>query len=265
MNTLIVALDLPSEQRALELVRTLEGLPVSFKVGLQLFTAAGPSTVREIQRLEAQVFLDLKFFDIPNTVSQAALEAARLGVGMMTFHALGGDAMLRKARETLEAASAKEGWKVPTMLGVTVLTSMDQAALASVGIDCPLESLVCHLAGIVQTAGLHGIVCSPHEVTSLKNAGFGRLVFVTPGIRPQQAKQMSPSPEAGRMPAAPVQAGCLRSQGQDDQARAATARYAITSGADHLVVGRPITQADNPRQVAEQLIQEINEARTECA
>jgi len=240
MNTLIVALDFPGEKRALELVRNLEGLPASFKVGLQLYTAAGPSIVREIQRLGAEVFLDLKFFDIPNTVSQAALEAARLGVGMMTFHALGGDAMLRKARETLEAGSAKEGWSIPTMLGVTILTSMDQAALGSVGIERPLVSMVCHLAGIVQQAGLHGIVCSPHEVASLRNSGLSRLAFVTPGIRPEQAKQ-------------------------DDQARAATARYAISSGANHLVVGRPITQADNPRQVAEQLIQEINEARTECA
>ncbi len=265
MNTLIVALDFPSEKRALELVKTLEGLPASFKVGLQLFTAAGPPIVRQIQKLGADVFLDLKFFDIPNTVSQAALEAARLGVGMMTFHALGGDAMLRKARETLEAASAKEGWTVPTMLGVTVLTSMDQPALASVGIDRPLESMVCHLAGIVQAAGLHGIVCSPHEVAALRDSGFSRLAFVTPGIRPQPARQISPTAEAGRMPAAPVQAGCLRSQGQDDQARAATARYAIAGGANHLVVGRPITQSDSPRQVAEQLIQEINEARTECA
>jgi len=263
MNTLIVALDFPSEKRALELVKTLEGLPASFKVGLQLFTAAGPSIVRQIQKLGADVFLDLKFFDIPNTVSQAALEAARLGVGMMTFHALGGDAMLRKARETLEAASAKEGWRVPTMLGVTILTSMDQPALASVGIDRPLESMVCHLAGIVQAAGLHGIVCSPHEVAALRNSGFSRLAFVTPGIRPKPIQETVQ--EAGRMPAAPVQAGCLRSQGQDDQARAATARYAITGGADHLVVGRPITQADNPRQVAEQFVQEINEARTECA
>ncbi len=240
MNTLIVALDFPSEKRALELVKALEGLPASFKVGLQLFTAAGPSIVRQIQKLGADVFLDLKFFDIPNTVSQAALEAARLGAGMMTFHALGGEAMLSKARETLEAASAIEGWKVPTMLGVTILTSMDEPALVSVGIDRPLGSMVCHLAGIVRSAGLHGIVCSPHEVAALRNSGFSRLAFVTPGIRPEQTKQ-------------------------DDQARTATARDAIANGANHLVVGRPITQADNPRQVAEQLIQEINEARTECA
>lgn len=240
MNTLIVALDFPSEKRALELVRTLEGLPASFKVGLQLYTATGPSIVREIQRLGSDVFLDLKFFDIPNTVSQAALEAARIGAQMMTFHALGGHAMLSKARETLESASAKEGWEVPTMLGVTVLTSMDQAVLTSVGIDRPLESLVCHLAGIVQASGLHGIVCSPREVHNLRNSGFSRLRFVTPGIRPEQASQ-------------------------DDQARAATAKYAISNGSQHLVVGRPISQAENPRQVAEQLIQEINEARTECA
>lgn len=240
MHSLIVALDFPSEKRALELVRTLEGLPASFKVGLQLYTAAGPSIVREIQRLGAEVFLDLKFFDIPNTVSQAALEAARIGARMMTFHALGGESMLGKARETLETASAREGWELPTMLGVTVLTSMDQAALASVGIDRPLESLVRHLAGIAQAAGLQGIVCSPHEVRNLRDSGFDGLVFVTPGIRPG-------------------------SSSQDDQARAATARYAVANGSQHLVVGRPISQAEHPRQVAEQLIQEINEARTECA
>ncbi|MFB3903843.1 MAG: orotidine-5'-phosphate decarboxylase [Acidobacteriota bacterium] len=257
MHKLIVALDFPNEKRALDLVKTLEGLPASFKVGLQLYTAAGPSVVRQIQGLGAEVFLDLKFFDIPNTVSQAALEAARLGARMLTFHALGGDAMLRQARETLEAGSVKEGWDLPTMLGVTVLTSMDQASVASVGIDRTLESLVYHLAGIVQSAGLHGIVCSPREVESLRNSGFSRLLFVTPGIRPQQAL------EPGGLPAAPAQAGSLPAR--DDQARAATARYAISRGAHHLVVGRPITQAENPRQVVEQLILEINEARTERA
>jgi len=240
MHTLIVALDFPDQGRAVELVEKLEGLPVSFKVGLQLFTSGGPTIVREIQRLGAGVFLDLKFFDIPNTVAHAAVEAARLGVRMLTFHALGGEKMLRAARETLEESACKEGWPVPKLLGVTVLTSLDQAALASVGMGHPLETTVCHLGAIVQRAGFHGLVCSPHEVRTLKSSGVTGLAFVTPGIRPERAAK-------------------------DDQARAATARYAISNGADYLVVGRPITQAEDPRRAAEQLIEEIKEARMELS
>jgi orotidine-5'-phosphate decarboxylase len=238
MNKLIVALDFPSERRALDLVRALQGQVGLFKVGLQLFIAAGPQVVAKIREEGGEVFLDLKFFDIPNTVSRAALEAARLRVRMLTFHALGGGRMLREARETLLQHSLTEGWPLPKLLGVTVLTSMDQAALTSVGVDRDLDAMVVGLARVVREAGLDGVVCSPRELSLLKRQGLDPLVFVTPGIRPGDASA-------------------------DDQVRTLTAAQAIAAGADYLVVGRPITQADNPERAASQLLAEIRRARME--
>lgn len=238
MDRLIVALDFPSEHRALNLVRNLKGTANFFKVGLQLFTSVGPEIVRKIKAEGGKVFLDLKFLDIPNTVSRAALEAARLGVHMLTFHALGGQAMLASARETLEDMSQTEGWPIPKLLGVTVLTSMDQQALGSVGIDRPLPSMVVHLARVARASGFNGIVCSPQELRLLRESGIAGMTFVTPGIRADQA------------PA-------------DDQARSMTAAEAIREGADYLVVGRPITQADEPDKAALHFVEEIQRARLE--
>jgi len=240
MASLIVALDFPNEKSALDLVDQLHGRVGFYKVGLQLFTACGPDIVRKIRSRGGRIFLDLKFLDIPNTVAQAALEAARLGVDMMTFHALGGEATLRAAGELLARRSAEEGWKTPKLLGVTILTSMDQAALAAIGIDRPLDAMVLHLARIVQSAGFHGIVCSPQELGRLRSSGLTKLLFVTPGIR-------------------------AAASAADDQARAATAAQAVRDGADYLVVGRPITQAVNPSAAAEQILREIQEVRMERA
>jgi len=238
MDRLVVALDFPSEHRALNLVRNLKGTANFFKVGLQLYTAAGPEIVRKIKAEGGKVFLDLKFFDIPNTVSRAALEAARLGVHMLTFHALGGQAMLTAARETLEDMSQTEGWPIPKLLGVTVLTSMDQQTLASIGIDRPLPAMVTHLARVARSSGFHGIVCSPLELRLLRESGIAGMIFVTPGIRADQT---------------PV----------DDQARTMSAGEAIREGADYLVIGRPITHADEPDKVALHFVEEIQRARLE--
>ncbi len=238
MDRLIVALDFPSEHRALDLVRKLKGTANFFKVGLQLYTSVGPDIVRKIKAEGGKVFLDLKFLDIPNTVSRAALEAARLGVNMLTFHALGGNGMLRAARDTLQDMSETEGWPMPKLLGVTVLTSMDQQTLTSVGIDRPLPAMVVHLARISRSAGFQGIVCSPMELRLLRESGIDGMTFVTPGIRADQAQA-------------------------DDQARSMSAAEAIREGADYLVVGRPITQADEPDKAALHFVEEIQRARLE--
>ncbi len=238
MDRLIVALDFPSEHRALDLVRKLKGTANFFKVGLQLYTSVGPDIVRKIKAEGGKVFLDLKFLDIPNTVSRAALEAARLGVNMLTFHALGGNGMLRAARDTLQDMSETEGWPMPKLLGVTVLTSMDQQTLTSVGIDRPLPAMVVHLARISRGAGFQGIVCSPMELRLLRESGIDGMTFVTPGIRADQAQA-------------------------DDQARSMSAAEAIREGADYLVVGRPITQADEPDKAALHFVEEIQRARLE--
>jgi orotidine-5'-phosphate decarboxylase len=240
MDRLIVALDVPQEEAALELVRKLRSRVTFFKVGLQLYTAAGPGIVQRIRELGADVFLDLKFFDIPNTVSHAALEGARLGARMMTLHTLGGETMMRKTAETLQEHSAREGWPAPLLLGVTILTSMDQAALESVGIEHQLDFMVLHLARLAAGAGLGGIVCSANELVTLRDTGLRDIVFVTPGIRPEKASR-------------------------DDQARPATPGYAIRNGAGYLVVGRPITQAEDPLGAAGQILKEIEQAETEHA
>ncbi len=229
---LIVALDVPTQEKATELVRTLKDQVSTFKIGLQLFTAAGPNVVRKILQEEVQVFLDLKFHDIPNTVTQAALEAARLGVHMMTLHSLGGGAMMRQTRETLQEHCLREGWPCPKLLGVTLLTSMDQPMLLSLGITQSLDREVLQLARSAQEAGLDGIVSSPRELPLLRQEGLEGFLLVTPGIRSGEAKG-------------------------DDQRRTMTASEALAAGADYLVVGRPIVQSQDPVQAVQRLLGEI--------
>lgn len=235
---IIVALDFPTESQALELVAALRGSADLFKVGLQLFTAAGPRIVRAINDTGAGVFLDLKLFDIPNTVAQAALEGARLGVRMMTLHTLGGPQMMAAARRAIEESARKEGWSQPLLLGVTVLTSMEESALEAIGLGGPLDAAVVRLAGLAQGAGLGGIVCSPRELSLVQAAGLTGLLRVTPGIR------------------SPLDAS-------DDQARTLTAAEAVRRGADYLVIGRPITRAPDPRAAVQQILTEIDSVNIE--
>jgi orotidine-5'-phosphate decarboxylase len=229
---LIVALDVSTQEKATELVRTLKDQVGYFKIGLQLFTAAGPTIVQKILQEGVQVFLDLKLHDIPNTVTQAALEAARLGAHMLTLHTLGGEAMMKQTRETLQECSLKEGWTRPRLLGVTLLTSMDQQILSSLGMDRPLDQQVLHLARSAQECGLDGIVSSPRELPLLRQEGPEGLLLVTPGIRSGKAKT-------------------------DDQRRTMTASEALAAGADYLVVGRPIVQSQDPVQAVQTLLGEI--------
>ena len=232
-NPLVVALDVPTGAQAMELVAQLRGLVGMFKIGNQLFTAEGPKIVRQIIGAGEEVFLDLKFHDIPQTVAMAGVEAARLGVRIFNLHALGGRAMMQRTSEAIRETAARESIPCPIVLGVTVLTSHDQASVGEVGIDVPIADEVIRLARLCAAAGINGVVASPQEIVPLREAvsepGF---VILTPGVRP---------------------AGAAR----DDQSRIMTPGEAIRAGADYLVVGRPITSAAEPAGAAEKIVEEI--------
>jgi orotidine-5'-phosphate decarboxylase len=227
---LIVALDVPDANSALALVGHLEKNCLWFKVGLELFIAAGPAVIEPLVARGHSVFLDLKLHDIPNTVAGAVRSAAALGVKMMTLHAAGGPAMLSAARAALEGVA-----NPPELLAVTVLTSMDQEQLTGIGINRPPTEQVEWLARMGLAAGIRGFVCSPQEVSALRALTGADGVLVTPGIRP-----------AG----API----------GDQKRIATPAEALRQGASFLVVGRPITQASDPAEAAEAILKEMAEA-----
>lgn len=233
---LIIALDVSSRQTALDLVRILKDHVGWFKVGLQLFTSSGPDIVTEILRHDCKVFLDLKLHDIPNTVSHAVSEALQLGAQMLTLHTTGGEQMLRGARDAVEQHRATGSHGTAKLLGVTILTSMDQIQSQRVGFSDPIEDLVLRLAHLADDCDLDGIVCSPWELERLREEGFKKLFFVTPGIRPEGSKK-------------------------DDQSRIMTAGEAILRGARYLVVGRPITQAADPAAAAQALLSEMEDAR----
>jgi orotidine-5'-phosphate decarboxylase len=222
---LIVALDVPEEALAMVLVDALAGHVGMFKVGSQLFTSAGPDVVRAIVAKGERVFLDLKFHDIPNTVAGAVASAAQLGVSLLTVHGLGGKAMLEAAAGAIPAMGTR-------LLAITVLTSHDERTLGEVGVGRTLDEEVRELARLARSAGIDGVVASPHEVPLLREACGKDLLIVTPGIRPAGARAA-------------------------DQARAATPAAALAAGADYLVVGRPITEAADPAAAARAIVKEM--------
>jgi orotidine-5'-phosphate decarboxylase len=221
---IIVALDVPTRPAALELARALSPHPGLFKVGLQLFIVAGPDIVRALRDLGARVFLDLKLHDIPNTVGRAVESASSLGAEMLTIHLSGGRAMIDAATQ----AAATE----LLLLGVTVLTSSDDAALRETGVMSQVEEQVLRLADIGVENGVRAIVASPRELAALRRAHGDRIEIVTPGIRPD-----------GSAP--------------NDQKRALTPAEALRSGADYLVIGRPITAASDPRAALEKIVADV--------
>jgi len=210
------------------LARQLKGSAGLMKVGSQLFTAQGPRAVEKLAGLGFEIFLDLKFHDIPNTVAGAVASAGQLpGIRLLTLHTLGGSAMMRAARE-----AAPAGRKRPALLGVTILTSMDAAALTEIGIADSPAARALALARLAQESGLDGVVASAHEVRAIRAACGPKFQIVVPGVRPANSST-------------------------NDQSRVATPAEAIQSGADYLVVGRPITSASNPREAALSIAREM--------
>lgn len=232
-DRLIVALDLPGWAEAERMVEALEGVVKRVKVGHTLFTAAGPDAVRRLVEAGLGVFLDLKYHDIPATVAGAARSAARLGVDMFNVHALGGRAMMAACAEAL-SEEASQGVPRPKALAVTLLTSMDQQAMDELHLEGEPARAVGRLAALAERSGLDGVVASPREAAQIRAARRGDFLIVVPGVRPAGAST-------------------------DDHARSATPRAAMASGADYIVVGRPVIKAQGPARAAEAIIQEIAE------
>lgn len=229
-HPLLVALDVDSADRARRLATSLAGTAGGVKIGKQLFTAEGPPVVRAMVEAGHHVFLDLKFHDIPNTVAAAVRAALAMRPFMLNVHASGGPAMLKAAVAALAGAKPR-----PLLIGVTVLTSIDDADLAAVGQQGPAEAQVLRLAKLAQRCGLDGVVCSPREIAPLRRALPAAFKLVVPGVRPAWAA-------AG------------------DQKRVMTPAEALLAGADYLVVGRPITAAPDPASAAGRLAEELDEA-----
>lgn len=228
---IIVALDFDAQSEAEALLEKLDPNLCHIKIGKQMFTQWGPEWVKKIRALGFEVFLDLKYHDIPNTVQGACYSAARLGAWMINVHAQGGVAMLKAAKEGVKRAAEETGRK-PLLIGVTILTSLSESDLPSLGLQGSIMDNVLRLAGLCQEAGLDGVVCSAQEVAPIKAKFGSQFLCITPGIR-------------------------LNQQHTQDQSRVLTPREAIQSGSDYLVVGRPITQSDHPEQVLRQIIEEI--------
>ncbi len=228
---IVIALDVETGQQALDMAARLEGGADLFKVGLQLFSAEGPSIVQRLTATGTPVFLDLKYHDIPNTVAAAVTEGCRCGAAIVNLHASGGAAMMTSAAEAL-ARHAGNGGPAPLLAAVTVLTSLDQEALQRVGITRPIEEQVVALARLAQECGLGGVVASPREVAAIKTACGPAFKVITPGIRPSWSVV-------------------------GDQRRITTPAQAVGLGSDYLVIGRPVTGADDPLAALQRIREEI--------
>lgn len=235
VKKICLALDVDSMEDALRLTSELKDSVGVFKIGKQLFTRYGPSIVEKINKAGGNVFLDLKFHDIPNTVSLAAREATRLGVGIFNVHACGGSEMMKSAVKKTSEAALEFGVQKPLLLAVTVLTSLsDEILKKEIRSRNNVKSQVLHYASLAKSSGLDGVVASPQEIKVIRKKCGKDFIILTPGIRP------------------------LWSQ-KNDQKRTMTPREAIEAGANYIVIGRPITAHENPREAAQMVLQELGE------
>lgn len=234
MNKLLVALDVDTGARALELATTLRGVAGGFKVGSRLFTLEGPDLVRRLVDTGARVFLDLKYHDIPNTVAQAVEAAVLTGAWMINVHASGGAPMMQAAAKAGAEAAQRSGRPAPLVIGVTVLTSMDDATLRQSGVERPVFDQVLALAALAKGAGLHGVVASPQETAAIRAACGPDFAIVTPGIR-----------------------GATAGGDKNDQVRTMGPAEAVRAGASFIVVGRPIIAATEPAAAAAAIADEL--------
>lgn len=240
-NKLIIALDVETAGEARKLFSLLGVQAGMFKIGSQLFTAAGPEFVREITGAGGRVFLDLKFHDIPNTVASACREAVRLGVSLFNVHAAGGGEMMRRAAEATNEMAERENLPRPKLIAVTVLTSANAGVLSEIGVASELEAQVKRLAELAAAHGLDGVVASPHEIAAVRSVvKRNDFLLVTPGVRPATAAH-------------------------DDQRRVMTPGEAVRAGADYIVVGRAILNAPDPERAAREIVEEMNRAEGELA
>lgn len=231
-SRIIVSLDYPGKEEALALVKRLDSRHCRVKVGKELFTSGGPGFIETLVNRGFDVFLDMKFHDIPNTVAGACRAAAKLGVWMMNIHASGGRRMLEAAREAVDGAGHH-----PLLIGVTVLTSLNSEDLYEMGITESVADHVTRLARLARSTGLDGVVCSPREVTILRQEFGVGFILVTPGIRPAGAEL-------------------------NDQQRAMTPSEAISAGSDYLVIGRPITKAQDPLEALMAIEEDVKAVNT---
>jgi orotidine-5'-phosphate decarboxylase len=230
---IILALDMSSADEARKTIETFRDEVGAFKIGLQLFTAAGASFVREMTSAGIKIFLDLKFHDIPNTVAGAAAEAARMSVWMFNVHALGGSEMMRAAVKRVSEVCQAENLARPRIIAVTVLTSSTAETLKEVGIAAEAREQVLKLAQLASECGLDGVVASPQETVLIReNIANRDFLIVTPGVRPEFATN-------------------------DDQKRVMTPAQAVSAGSDHLVIGRPVLKADDPIAAVRKIIREM--------
>jgi orotidine-5'-phosphate decarboxylase len=235
VDQLLIALDVEDSRRAVALADSLRDIAGGFKIGNRLFTSEGPSIVRTLAERGDRVFLDLKFHDIPNTVAQAVDAATSLGVWMVNVHASGGMRMMEAARDAARETAARRAITPPLVIAVTVLTSMNGAALNETGISGQVMDQVLRLADLARAAGLDGVVASPQETAVIRTHAGSDFVIVTPGIR----------------------GGSAQAAGRDDQERTMSPSEALAAGASYLVVGRPIIAASDPRSAAERIVESM--------
>lgn len=236
---IMVALDFPTVEQALDLIDKLKEFKPIWKIGMQLFYLAGPSLVSQLKERGFSIFLDLKLHDIPNTVKGAAQSLTALGVDFITVHCAGGKSMMEAALEGIELGRQRDASISPVVVGVTQLTSTSQEMLnQEIGIPGSMEQAILHYARLAEQSGLHGVVCSPLEVKRIKESIGKSFITITPGIRPLQ-------------------------DSLDDQARVTTPSEAVSLGTDYMVIGRAITKAEDPVQAYESILMEIDERKGE--